>query len=77
MTLVSIQSCASLKVKLLISNLFLNNIAFEASDADDGSSVASQSLNLSSSRVVEREGEMVSLVKRNLLPSTPSNTSMI
>ncbi|KAM7533681.1 hypothetical protein Aperf_G00000124080 [Anoplocephala perfoliata] len=47
----------------------------EASDADEGSSITSQSGNLSVARVVESGGEIVSLVKRNLLPPSTNDTT--
>uniref|UniRef100_A0A0R3TLM5 DUF4042 domain-containing protein n=1 Tax=Rodentolepis nana TaxID=102285 RepID=A0A0R3TLM5_RODNA len=51
--------------------------SFEASDADDESSLTLQSLNLPSSKAVESGSEIVSLVKRNLLPSSFNNTNQI
>ncbi|KAL5106883.1 hypothetical protein TcWFU_005808 [Taenia crassiceps] len=44
----------------------------DASDADDGSSIASQSTMPLNSTILESGGEKISLVKRNLIPTAPS-----
>lgn len=51
-------------------------IAVDASDADDGSSVTSQSVVPSTSAIVEGgDGEQISIIKRSLLPSDPALSS--